>query len=50
MTATDACGNDSVATWTQSITVLDTIAPQFTDVCNLDNGLIQDVVITRMGT
>ena len=43
VTATDACGNDSVATWTQSITVLDTIAPQFTDVCNLDNGLIQDV-------
>ena len=43
VTALDACGNDSVRMWTQNIAVIDTIAPQFTDVCNLDNGLVTDV-------
>jgi hypothetical protein len=43
VTVTDECGNDTAATYVQSINVLDTIAPQFTDACNLDNGIDQDV-------
>ena len=38
VTATDACGNDSSVTHTQVITVLDTLAPQFTETCDLTNG------------
>lgn len=41
--AADECGNDTVATYVQNVTVEDTIAPQFTFACGLDNGINQDV-------
>ena len=37
--AMDACDNGDTATVTQTITVLDQIAPQFTETCGIGNGL-----------
>ena len=36
--ATDACGNADTSTFEQTITVLDQIAPQFTNTCDIANG------------
>ena len=37
-TVTDDCGNQDVANTYQYVVVLDTIAPQFTSTCDIDNG------------
>ena len=37
-TVTDDCGNENTAYAYQYIVVLDTIAPQFTNTCDIDNG------------
>jgi hypothetical protein len=36
--ATDDCGNENTVTTSQDIAVLDEMAPQFTNTCDIDNG------------